>query len=51
MKLVIFGLTVSLPWGNGHATLWRCLIRSQAGVECPRSMRNGNSAQTAGAHR
>ncbi len=26
MKLVIFGLTVSSSWGNGHATLWRALI-------------------------
>jgi len=23
MKLVIFGLSVSSSWGNGHATLWR----------------------------
>lgn len=30
MKLVIFGLTVSSSWGNGHATLWRGLIRSLA---------------------
>jgi spore maturation protein CgeB len=28
MKLVIFGLTVSSSWGNGHATLWRALLRS-----------------------
>ena len=27
MKFVIFGLTVSSSWGNGHATLWRGLIR------------------------
>jgi spore maturation protein CgeB len=26
MKLVVFGLTVSSTWGNGHATLWRGLI-------------------------
>jgi spore maturation protein CgeB len=26
MKIVIFGLTVSSSWGNGHATLWRGLI-------------------------
>jgi spore maturation protein CgeB len=26
LKLVIFGLTVSSSWGNGHATLWRALI-------------------------
>jgi spore maturation protein CgeB len=30
MKLVIFGLTVSSSWGNGHATLWRGLIRALA---------------------
>jgi spore maturation protein CgeB len=27
-KIVIFGLTVSSSWGNGHATLWRGLLRS-----------------------
>ena len=25
MKLVIFGLSISSAWGNGHATLWRGL--------------------------
>jgi spore maturation protein CgeB len=30
MKLVIFGLTVSSSWGNGHATLWRGLIKALA---------------------
>jgi spore maturation protein CgeB len=30
MKLVIFGLTISSSWGNGHATLWRGLCRSLA---------------------
>jgi spore maturation protein CgeB len=30
MKLVIFGLTVSSSWGNGHATLWRGLWRAFA---------------------
>ncbi len=30
MKLVIFGLTVSSSWGNGHATLWRGLITALA---------------------
>jgi spore maturation protein CgeB len=28
MKLVIFGLTISSAWGNGHATLWRGLCRA-----------------------
>ena len=28
MKIVIFGLTVSSSWGNGHATLWRSLIKA-----------------------
>lgn len=32
MKLVIFGLSVSSSWGNGHATLWRGLIRALAGA-------------------
>lgn len=30
MKFVIFGLTVSSSWGNGHATLWRGLCRALA---------------------
>jgi spore maturation protein CgeB len=30
MKLVVFGLAVSSSWGNGHATLWRGLIRALA---------------------
>ncbi len=28
MKFVVFGLTISSSWGNGHATLWRGLIRA-----------------------
>ncbi|HLL22467.1 MAG TPA: hypothetical protein VK427_10065, partial [Kofleriaceae bacterium] len=28
MRIVIFGLSVSSAWGNGHATLWRSLIRA-----------------------
>jgi spore maturation protein CgeB len=28
MKLVIFGLSVSSSWGNGHATIWRGLVRA-----------------------
>ena len=27
MKVVIFGLTLSSSWGNGHATLWRGLCK------------------------
>jgi spore maturation protein CgeB len=27
VKLVVFGLSVSSSWGNGHATLWRGLIK------------------------
>lgn len=30
MKIVIFGLTISSSWGNGHATLWRGLGRALA---------------------
>src|SRR3954453_16414358 len=32
MKIVVFGLTISSSWGNGHATLWRGLCRSLAGL-------------------
>src|SRR5690606_32872670 len=30
MRFVIFGLTVSSSWGNGHATLWRALCKALA---------------------
>ena len=30
MKLVVFGLTISSSWGNGHATIWRGLCRALA---------------------
>ena len=30
MRFVIFGLTLSSSWGNGHATLWRGLVRALA---------------------
>lgn len=32
MKIVVFGLTISSSWGNGHATLWRGLCRALAGM-------------------
>jgi spore maturation protein CgeB len=28
MKFVIFGLTITSSWGNGHATLWRGLCKA-----------------------
>ena len=28
MKIVIFGLSISSSWGNGHATLWRGLLKA-----------------------
>lgn len=28
MKFVVFGLTITSSWGNGHATLWRSLCRA-----------------------
>jgi len=28
VKVVVFGLTVSSSWGNGHATLWRGLLKA-----------------------
>ncbi len=30
MKIVVFGLTISSSWGNGHATLWRGLCAALA---------------------
>ena len=30
MQIVIFGLTVSSSWGNGHATIWRALCGALA---------------------
>ncbi len=35
MKIVVFGLTVSSSWGNGHATLWRGLIGALAAHGTP----------------
>ncbi len=32
MRWVVFGLSVSSSWGNGHATLWRGLIAALAGA-------------------
>ena len=32
MKLVVFGLSISSSWGNGHATLWRGLARALAAL-------------------
>src|SRR5262245_17280886 len=28
MKIVVFGLTVTSSWGNGHATTYRALLRA-----------------------
>lgn len=30
MRIVIFGLTISSSWGNGHATIWRGLLAALA---------------------
>jgi spore maturation protein CgeB len=30
MQIVVFGLSITSSWGNGHATLWRGLARSLA---------------------
>lgn len=30
MRFIIFGLTLSSSWGNGHATLWRSLLKAMA---------------------
>src|ERR1700709_736622 len=33
MHIVIFGLTISSSWGNGHATLWRSLVKAMLARE------------------
>ena len=30
MKIVIFGLSITSSWGNGHATTFRALTRGAA---------------------
>ncbi|MDQ6705896.1 MAG: glycosyltransferase [Acidobacteriota bacterium] len=36
MKIVVFGLSISSSWGNGHATLWRGLCRGLVKLgHCP----------------
>jgi spore maturation protein CgeB len=30
MYIVVFGLTISSSWGNGHATLWRGLLKAMS---------------------
>jgi spore maturation protein CgeB len=30
MRFIIFGLSISSSWGNGHATLWRSLLKAMA---------------------
>ena len=30
MRITIFGLSISSSWGNGHATLWRGLLKALA---------------------
>lgn len=34
MRLIVFGLTITSSWGNGHATLWRGLVRALARRGC-----------------
>lgn len=34
MRIVIFGLAISSSWGNGHATLWRGLVKALARRGC-----------------
>lgn len=34
MNIVIFGLTISSAWGNGHATLWRGLTKALVQKAC-----------------
>jgi len=30
MRFIIFGLSISSSWGNGHATLWRSLLKAMS---------------------
>jgi spore maturation protein CgeB len=30
MRIIVFGLSLSSSWGNGHATTWRALLRALA---------------------
>ena len=39
MKLVIFGLSITSSWGNGHATLWRGLLAALRGAAMGRVLR------------
>jgi len=32
MRIVVFGLSITSAWGNGHATLWRGLCRALGGM-------------------
>ncbi len=32
MKILVFGLTISSSWGNGHATPYRAILRALAGM-------------------
>lgn len=34
MKIVVFGLSISSSWGNGHATLWRGLVGALTDAGC-----------------
>lgn len=34
MRLVVFGLSITSSWGNGHATLWRGLVRALVKCGC-----------------
>ncbi|TPI57616.1 glycosyltransferase [Mesorhizobium sp. B3-1-7] len=49
MRMVIFGLTVTSSWGNGHATLWRGLISALAPLGWSISFFERNTPYYAGA--
>ena len=34
MRILVFGLTITSSWGNGHATLWRGLVRALTRAGC-----------------
>src|SRR5690606_4761982 len=51
MKLVVFGLSLSSSWGNGHATTYRALLRAFAAREHEVVFYEWDAPWYGGAHR
>jgi len=48
MRLAVFGLSITSSWGNGHATLWRGLVRALVRRGCRVSFFERNEPYYAG---